>query len=306
MKTQRTAAFTLIELLVVIAIIAILAAILFPVFAQAKLAAKKAAAISSYKQTGTAMTIYTSDVDDQYPLGIVPNLASPFVAYKFNTSTPLSPAGWDGNAALAAEDSLVWHNTIQPYMKNYDMLLVPATRELGSATPAPGAVVRPKTVTQAFNGLMQYLSTTAIAAPSKLTMLWPGYGDAATAGTAILTPRLNCNSATGGLCMFNPAGVPQAGATGNPQIFAFTQTAATYYIYGQGSIHTFADTSARYIPYGNGNQGSLPLTANRPVVWNFVNTTTGRIASPAAFRGMGSLRGANYAAAFCPDNTFEN
>ena len=59
-------AFTLIELLVVIAIIAILAAILFPVFAQAKLAAKKAVSISNQKQLGLAMLMYANDYDDMY------------------------------------------------------------------------------------------------------------------------------------------------------------------------------------------------------------------------------------------------
>jgi prepilin-type N-terminal cleavage/methylation domain-containing protein len=57
-------AFTLIELLVVIAIIAILAAILFPVFAQAKLSAKRAASLSEVKQVGTSYAIYMGDNDD--------------------------------------------------------------------------------------------------------------------------------------------------------------------------------------------------------------------------------------------------
>ncbi|MER3497090.1 MAG: hypothetical protein C4320_10280 [Armatimonadota bacterium] len=61
-------AFTLIELLVVIAIIAILAAILFPVFAQAKEAAKKTADLSNNKQILTAAQIYMGDSDDLYPM----------------------------------------------------------------------------------------------------------------------------------------------------------------------------------------------------------------------------------------------
>ena len=69
MSTRKAAShsrqgFTLIELLVVIAIIAILAAILFPVFAQAKRAAKDTAALSGIKQSSTGSVMYSTDVDD--------------------------------------------------------------------------------------------------------------------------------------------------------------------------------------------------------------------------------------------------
>ncbi len=67
-KIMFKRAFTLIELLVVIAIIAILAAILFPVFARAKEAAKQTACLSNAKQIGTALTMYVSDSDGTMPI----------------------------------------------------------------------------------------------------------------------------------------------------------------------------------------------------------------------------------------------
>ena len=65
---RTTRAFTLIELLVVIAIIAILAAILFPVFAQARAKARQAACLSNMKQIGNALMMYTQDYDETLPI----------------------------------------------------------------------------------------------------------------------------------------------------------------------------------------------------------------------------------------------
>lgn len=66
-RSHSRAGFTLIELLVVIAIIAILAAILFPVFAQAKAAAKKTVCLSNLKQLSLGALMYSNDYDDGYP-----------------------------------------------------------------------------------------------------------------------------------------------------------------------------------------------------------------------------------------------
>ncbi len=66
---RSRAGFTLIELLVVIAIIAVLAAILFPVFAQAREKARQTACLSNLKQMGTAVMMYSLDYDETLPLG---------------------------------------------------------------------------------------------------------------------------------------------------------------------------------------------------------------------------------------------
>ncbi|CAN5440562.1 hypothetical protein BH11ARM1_BH11ARM1_09580 [soil metagenome] len=78
-------AFTLIELLVVIAIIAILAAILFPVFAQAKEAAKQTACLSNGRQVGIANSMYLQDNDGTYP-----------IHYAYNSIPPTGQLGHKG------------------------------------------------------------------------------------------------------------------------------------------------------------------------------------------------------------------
>jgi prepilin-type N-terminal cleavage/methylation domain-containing protein len=100
---KHRTAFTLIELLVVIAIIAILAAILFPVFAQAKAAAKKTASISNLKQLDLAEIMYAGDYDD---------MISPATAW----SPQSQPAGMPfnfGNGWCAP-----WTWLVSPYIKN--------------------------------------------------------------------------------------------------------------------------------------------------------------------------------------------
>jgi prepilin-type N-terminal cleavage/methylation domain-containing protein len=103
-------AFTLIELLVVIAIIAILAAILFPVFAQAKVAAKKASSLSNNKQIALAGLMYSNDSDDGLPM----MMNGPWAKI----------ATYDGTNRF---DTWVW--SVQPYIKSLQMMKDPMTSD---------------------------------------------------------------------------------------------------------------------------------------------------------------------------------
>ena len=106
-------AFTLIELLVVIAIIAILAAILFPVFAQAKLAAKQTVGLSNQRSVGMAMQLYMGDNEDR--LFFYASTANPSQS---RTGAILPDA--------ASVNPCRWWNTLAPYMKNVDILVSPS------------------------------------------------------------------------------------------------------------------------------------------------------------------------------------
>ncbi|MBS1724856.1 MAG: prepilin-type N-terminal cleavage/methylation domain-containing protein [Armatimonadetes bacterium] len=134
-------AFTLIELLVVIAIIAILAAILFPVFAQAKTAAKKTALISNTKQMGMAMQIYTTDSDDMYPRN-----DDCYDKSSLNNALNTKPFNPNGVGCATAPffyrmNHYAWQKWLVPYTKNVDLFKHTARPPIDVSTGScPGGI----------------------------------------------------------------------------------------------------------------------------------------------------------------------
>lgn len=110
-KDKQLRAFTLIELLVVIAIIAILAAILFPVFARARENARRASCMSNLKQLGLGIMMYTQDYDDYLP----------------KTAVPGVPTLETGFAAGPSPTYLhLWMHTIYPYIRSVQVFNCPS------------------------------------------------------------------------------------------------------------------------------------------------------------------------------------
>jgi prepilin-type N-terminal cleavage/methylation domain-containing protein/prepilin-type processing-associated H-X9-DG protein len=102
--------FTLIELLVVIAIIAILAAILFPVFAKARGKARQVTCLSNMKQLGLAIIMYADDNDETFP-----------------------PSYYYQNGANSDQGYVHWSGMIMPYVKNSKIFVCPAHKVRGWA-----------------------------------------------------------------------------------------------------------------------------------------------------------------------------
>ncbi len=120
---RRNRAFTLIELLVVIAIIAILAAILFPVFAKAREKARGASCASNLKQIGLAIAQYAQDYDELLP-------------------TPRSYYSWYNTFTSSTDYCMDWRGQIQPYCKNRQIFDCPSntTNYTGNYYGAGGVV----------------------------------------------------------------------------------------------------------------------------------------------------------------------
>ncbi len=120
-RSRFATAFTLIELLVVIAIIAVLASILFPVFAQARAKAREAKCLSNMKQIGIATQMYLQDFDGTY------------FDDGFYTDPKYGTVNW-----TIPRDPDYWNPArpylLAPYLKNSDVLICAQEREVGSGT----------------------------------------------------------------------------------------------------------------------------------------------------------------------------
>ncbi len=114
----RRAAFSLIELLFVITILGLLAALLFPVFAKAREAARTIGCLSNLKQMGTALSLYVQDYDETYPMNRLPDETHPMKGCLLKNPSPYPQSSLE-------ESRLNWKRVLQPYVKNRAMLICP-------------------------------------------------------------------------------------------------------------------------------------------------------------------------------------
>ena len=150
--------FTLIELLVVIAIIAILAAILFPVFAQARAKARQAACLSNEKQIGTGIMMYAQDYDEMFPGN------SGRVAGNGSPQGIQAPPTYGAGTIMSAVNLIP--RDIQPYIKNWDVFICP------QAPPRAAALATKNLNTSyIYNGIVMFRAMAAIPEPASIIFM---------------------------------------------------------------------------------------------------------------------------------------
>ena len=193
-------AFTLIELLVVIAIIAILAAILFPVFAQAKAAAKKSACLSNVKQIALGFTMYAGDYED---------MLAPWTANACGTEPAVNGGG-------AFDTAYIYNNLVAPYIKNG---VNPKTGELGGVWACPAVKSSTTAITNNYAYNYYALGGTSNCTKTPLGAAYAPFNDAQYTTPAPITAVARVAEtyllADGGQLMRPPAYIDAGGTAPN-------------------------------------------------------------------------------------------
>jgi len=224
--------FTLIELLVVIAIIAILAAILFPVFAQARESARKASCQSNLKQIGGAIAMYVQDYDETFML----NDGANSVTFQAWTQPP------DTRGPATAARLSVWTSAINPYVKNWKVFGCPSC-PVNTAIPGANTPVDPGkeniAISYCWNGLAGNVPTATIQSPAGMIVAWEGLGKLALRNYAVVNPTYN-----------NPNTAqphPTYGQRGGAMLY-LNPPAAGVWVHGNGSNYLYADGHVKWQP----------------------------------------------------------
>ena len=214
----KNSAFTLIELLVVIAIIAILAAILFPVFARARENARRSSCQSNEKQISLGVLQYTQDYDERLPYAI-------------------------NNGFALGQNNRYWWHVVQPYVKSFQIFKCPSnadSRIVGATDPFTSVAVD----AQAFSaycanyGIIVTDNGNASANPSM-------------ALASIVSPaeRIYFGDATG----VNIAASPWTVGTPNTPPGNWDRVATTLHL--EGANYAFADGHVKWLKPGPGAVG---------------------------------------------------
>ncbi len=176
--------FTLIELLVVIAIIAILASILFPVFARARENARRTTCLSNLKQLGLGMMQYTQDYDEKFPQ---PHSTSGSYG-NFQYFRPFPPNAVSGTLNPAYDTT--WAAVLLPYTKSPQIMSCPSQQSLDWYTNTSTFAIK-MPVSYTYNRLLAWHKMSVMAQPTTLVMMHEAFGQQAWTSAVTSYPHMN-------------------------------------------------------------------------------------------------------------------
>jgi prepilin-type N-terminal cleavage/methylation domain-containing protein/prepilin-type processing-associated H-X9-DG protein len=269
LQCHRKSGFTLIELLVVIAIIAILAAILFPVFAQAREKARQAACLSNEKQIGLAFLQYASDYDESLPFGNgTIQAAPPYTANSCNRTS-----GWAG--------------PLYPYVKSKTVYLCPNDEDNSQISYV---------MNQALGGGQNFYPReqplSAMVSPALTVCLFEGSsvkGVAPYSGQpTYIIPTIDVSSPTERASPSGSGGCNYGNNYGGPAGPGFVYATGTFHNSGNGNC-----TGVNVVSKARHSSGSNYILLDGHAKWYFGN----QVSSGFAAASPTSLEGDSYGAA---------
>jgi prepilin-type N-terminal cleavage/methylation domain-containing protein/prepilin-type processing-associated H-X9-DG protein len=247
-------AFTLIELLVVIAIIAILAAILFPVFAQAREKARQTSCLSNLKQLTNASMMYTQDYDETWPL-------TTQISGSYIWTVPLDG---DSQEDINHEKSL-WAVSLNTYIKSNGVFVCPSASDLwpdGQTPPLSDTDSKGFHLSYLINGYLNEWPTAMSPAPSSVIAFSEATGKQyMNAWIAPFPLPLNVGAAE--MKVFNPGdGVTCDGTVASSYSFTSISQASTWFVHGKGQNYAYMDGHVKWQATPGGNSPWKTLAAD--------------------------------------------